>query len=67
MDSAITVVHFSKFFLRYLRIKIPNEELILHNDCCKSKKSSSEKCHFQDAVWDFFNFGLCNFFLVQVR
>ena len=25
---------------------IPNEELILHNDCCKPKKSSGEKCHF---------------------
>ena len=27
-------------------------------------KSWGEKCHFQGAVWDFFNFGLCNFFLV---
>ena len=24
----------------------------------------TEKCHFQGAIWDFFNFGLCNFFLV---
>ena len=37
---------------------------MLHNDCCKPKKSWCEKCHFQGAVWDFFNFGLCNFFLV---
>ena len=38
--------------------------LMLNNDCCKPKKSWGEKCHFQGAVWDFFNFGLCNFFLV---
>ena len=37
---------------------------MLQNDWCKPKKSWGETCHFKDAVWDFFNFGLCNFFLV---
>ena len=46
----IGLVHFSKFFLWYLLIKIPNEKLILHNDCCKPKKSWGEKCHFQGTV-----------------
>ena len=40
---------------------------MLNNDCCKPKKSLGEKCHFQGAVWDFFNFDLCNFFLVPVK
>ena len=43
---------------------MPSEKLILQNDCCKPKKSRGEKCHIQAAVWNFFNFGLCNFFLV---
>ena len=43
---------------------MPNEKVILHNDCCKPKKSSGQKGHFQGTVWDFHDFGLCNFFLV---
>ena len=39
---------------------------MLHNDCYKPKESSGEKCHFQDVVWDFYNFDLCNFFLVPL-
>ena len=35
------------------------KKVILINDCCKPKKSWDEKCHFQGAVWDFHNFGLC--------
>ena len=52
--TTVTMVHFGKFFLGVLLIKIPNEEIILHNDCCKPKKSSSEKFHFKDALFRIF-------------
>ena len=41
----------------------PRNHLYTYNEIFLLCLKSGEKCHFQGAVWDFHNFGLCNFFL----
>ena len=60
-------VHFSKFFSLIFAHKNTKWKINITQWLFKPEKSWGEKCHFQGAVWDFFNFGLCNFFLGPVR